>query len=69
MTVDNNFELNLKALEEIVAKLESGNCSLEESITLFEKGMKLSSECTAMLEKARQRIMSLTDLEEAESDA
>ncbi len=66
---DNNFETSLKSLEEIVAKLESGNCSLEESISLFEKGMKLSSECTVILEKARQRIRTLADLEGAEENA
>ena len=37
-----NFEEKLKELEEIVNKLDSGNVSLEESIALFEKGVKLS---------------------------
>ncbi len=38
---DNNFESNLKKLELIVDKLESGEISLEESVKLYEEGMKI----------------------------
>ena len=42
MTKDkNNFEANLKKLEEIVEKLENGEVDLEESVKLYEEGMKL----------------------------
>ena len=51
-----NFEENITALESIVARLESGECSLEESIALFEEGMKLSAGCTKQLETAKQKI-------------
>ena len=38
---DNNFEANLKKLEVIVDKLESGDIGLEESVKLYEEGMKI----------------------------
>ena len=38
---DNNFETNLKKLEMIVDKLESGDIGLEESVKLYEEGMKI----------------------------
>lgn len=52
----NDFEANLKTLEEIVEKLESGEETLENSLNLYEKGMKISSICKEMLEKAEQKI-------------
>lgn len=51
-----DFEKNLKSLEDIVKKLESGNCSLEESIKLFEEGMQYTAECRKALENAQKRI-------------
>lgn len=50
------FEDNLKQLENIANDLEKGNLSLEESIEIFEKGIKLSKECSEKLEKAEKRI-------------
>lgn len=52
----NDFEANLKMLEEIVEKLESGQETLENSLTLYEKGMEISAVCKEMLEKAEQKI-------------
>jgi len=37
-----NFESNLKELEEVVKALESGEVSLDEMLSLFEKGIKLT---------------------------
>jgi len=42
---DNNFEANLKKLELIVDKLESGDIGLEESVKLYEEGMKIKKIC------------------------
>jgi exodeoxyribonuclease VII small subunit len=50
------FETSLAELEAIVAKLETGDLPLEESLDLFEKGIKLSRECRARLAKAERRI-------------
>ncbi len=51
-----NFEDELKKLEEISTKLERGNISLEEAITDFEEGIKLAKNCNLKLEEAEQRI-------------
>ena len=50
------FETSLAELEQIVTKLEDGDLHLEESLTLFEKGIKLSRECRERLAKAERRI-------------
>lgn len=51
-----NFESSLQELEDIVEKLEMGNISLDESVKLFEKGMKLSKSCQTMLENAEKKV-------------
>lgn len=50
------FEKNLKRLEEIVQQLGDGNIALEESLKLFEEGVKISRECTSKLSEAEQRV-------------
>lgn len=55
------FEDKIKKLEEIVSKLESGECGLDETIELYSKGTKLSAECKQLLEGARQKIEELSD--------
>jgi exodeoxyribonuclease VII small subunit len=50
------FETSLAELEDIVAKLEDGDLPLEESLGLFEKGIKLSRECRERLSNAERRI-------------
>ncbi len=51
-----SFEEIIKQLEEIAAELESGKLNLDESVAKFEQGMKLSNECTKILESAEKRI-------------
>ncbi len=55
-----DLEVALNDLEGIVTKLEDGGISLEESLVLFERGMKLVSLCQGKLDMAEQRIESLT---------
>lgn len=55
-----DLEVALGDLEGIVTKLEEGGISLEESLVLFERGMKLVSLCQGKLDMAEQRIESLT---------
>ena len=50
------FETSLKELEKIVRRLENGELSLEESLKLFEDGVKLSRECQERLNQAERRI-------------
>lgn len=63
-----SFEDELNELEKTVNILENGDCSLDEAIALFEKGIKLSSDCRKTLEKARQKIVTLTDAENGAAD-
>jgi exodeoxyribonuclease VII small subunit len=51
-----SFEDALKALETIVARLESGDASLDESITLYTQGDGLRAQCEARLKDAQARI-------------
>jgi len=50
------FEASLDALEQIVDELEKGDLSLERSLELFERGIKLSRECQERLSQAERRI-------------
>ncbi len=54
-----SFEAALKQLEEIVARLEKGELPLEESLKLYEEGIRLSRLCHAKLEEAEGRIEQL----------
>jgi len=50
------FDEALKRLEAIVAQLESGNLSLEESLLAFEAGMRLNKLCSGKLAEAEKKI-------------
>jgi exodeoxyribonuclease VII small subunit len=58
------FETAMARLEEIVAVLESGNCTLDESLKLFEEGTKLTAFCSGALKTAEQKILQLTQGED-----
>jgi exodeoxyribonuclease VII small subunit len=51
-----SFEDALKRLEAIVHRLESGDASLDESITLYTEGDRLRGQCEARLKDAQMRI-------------
>lgn len=56
-----SFEALYKRLEESVAKLEGGNLSLEESLSLYEEGMKLAKQCQQLLQEAELRVTRLQE--------
>lgn len=58
------FEKKLKRLEEIVNKMESGDLSLDESLKLFEEGVKLSRECNEALSQAELKVKTLMEVDE-----
>jgi exodeoxyribonuclease VII small subunit len=60
------FEDAMKRLEEIVARLEKGELTLEESLALYEEGVMLSRHCHAKLEEAEGKIAML--LKDAKGD-
>jgi exodeoxyribonuclease VII small subunit len=53
------FEIAMKRLNEIVDDLESGDLSLEESLKLYEEGVKTSQKCMKRLQEAQSRIKML----------
>lgn len=54
-----SFEDNLKSLEAVVEKLESGDLPLEDSVKLFEQGMTLSAACKQDLDAAEGKLQVL----------
>lgn len=58
-----DFETKLGRLEEIVQKMEKGEIALEESLKLFEEGIKLSRECHTRLNEAEAKVKKLVGLD------
>ena len=54
------FEDNIARLEEIVTALEKGDAKLADSLKLFEEGTKLVHDCGAMLDKAEQKVATVS---------
>ena len=54
-----DFEKKLSRLEQIVQKMEKGELELEESLKLFEEGVKLSRECHTQLNEAEVKVKKL----------
>lgn len=51
-----SFEENMEELEKVVAELEKGDLNLDDSVSRFEQGIKISKECSKMLEEAEKKI-------------
>lgn len=51
-----SFEEALRALEDIVTRLERGDVALDQSITLYERGAELKKHCEARLNAAQMRV-------------
>ena len=65
MTDDNDlaqmsFEDALRALEEVVAKLERGDVPIDQSIALYERGAALRARCEAKLKEAEEKVSKST---------
>ena len=59
-----NFEDAMKKLEEIAIELEKNELDLDSSVEKFEEGMKLSKQCSQMLEDAEKKISVLINTED-----
>lgn len=51
-----SFEENIDDLEKIVSELENGDLNLDDSVSKFEEGIKISKECNKILEDAEKKI-------------
>lgn len=60
-----DFEKKLTRLEEIVQKMEKGELSLDESMKLFEEGVKLTRECQNQLTKAEAQVKKLVGFDQS----
>ncbi len=56
MTGEKDFEAALRELEQIVEQLEVGDLPLEQSLELFEQGVRLSRDCQKRLDEAERRV-------------
>ena len=59
--MEKTFEEAVVELEKLVQTLEDGECSLDESMKMFEEGMKLSKYCNDKLQNAEKRIVELVN--------
>ncbi len=57
-----SFESAMKKLDSIVSKLESGEVGLEDTVSLYEEGMKLYKICVQKIENAKLRIDKAKDI-------
>lgn len=55
-----SFEEAMRELEQTVSKLETGEATLEESITLYERGAELRAHCEKRLREAEERVEKIT---------
>lgn len=60
-TKEFNFEKSLKELNTLVEQLETGKLSLEQSLTAFETGIKLTRQCQHALTNAEQKVQILLE--------
>jgi exodeoxyribonuclease VII small subunit len=56
-----DFESSLAQLEKLVARMESGELGLEESLQAFEEGVKLTRQCQETLHAAQQKVQLLME--------
>lgn len=63
MSTQMTFEQAMARLEQIVAALESGRSTLDDSLRLFEEGARLTAFCQQALKTAEQKIVKLTNAE------
>lgn len=61
-----NFEESMKRLEQIAVELEKGDLDLDASVAKFEEGMKISKQCSEVLEQAEKKITMLIKNDEGE---
>ena len=57
---EKTFEASMRELEEVVGKLENGDITLDDSLKLFEQGIKLAKACQKKLDEAEKKVKILT---------
>ena len=67
--MEKTFEESFNELSEVVERLQQGDLPLEETIALFERGMRLSFECEKYLDEAGRRVEILVQREDGRFEA
>lgn len=60
LNMTDTYEQKIEALKQIIAKIEDGNTSLDESMKLYEQGATLVKQCEALLASAEVKIETLS---------
>ncbi|MBP2622695.1 exodeoxyribonuclease VII small subunit [Streptococcus oricebi] len=68
MSKEKKFEENLAELEAIVEKLEKGDVALEDAISEFQKGMKLSKDLQETLNQAEKTLVKVMQADGSETE-
>ena len=55
-----SFEEAMRALEDVVNKLDQGDVPLDESIALYQRGAELKARCEAKLKEAEEKVAAIT---------
>ena len=58
---ETTIEESLKELDDIVEKLESREISLEESFTMYQKGMELLKQCSVKIDKVEKKMLKINE--------
>mgnify|MGYP000666345252 FL=1 len=61
MSQSKTFESQLQELNQIIEQMEQDDVGLEQSLKLYEKGVKLTRSCQKIIESAEQKIQQLMD--------
>ncbi len=64
-----DFEQSLAELQTLVERMENGELTLEDSLTTFEQGIRLSRECQSALQQAEQKVQMLLERDGELSEA
>ena len=58
---ETTIEESLKELDDIVEKLESREISLEESFTMYQKGMELLKQCSSKIDRVEKKMLKINE--------
>lgn len=64
-----DFDHSLSELQTLVERMETGDLSLEDSLTAFEQGIRLTRDCQAALDQAEQKVRILLERDGEITDA
>ena len=56
-----SYEKQIDELKEIISKIESGDAGLDESLSLYERGIVILQNCQKILEEAEMKVTELSD--------